>query len=84
MGEYENMVAAIGCLICGRPAELHHCREGVGMGQRGKDVIPLCPKHHRNGGFGVAIHAGYKTFCENFGTEIELIEKRDSILRGLE
>ena len=80
--EYQNRVAELGCLICGRPAELHHTRYGVGMGQRGKEIVPLCPYHHRQGPFGEAIHNGYYTFAANHLTEVELIEKRDKLLRG--
>ena len=67
-------VAALGCIICGAPAEIHHLT-GAGIGLRSQDVIPLCPAHHRLGGYGVAVHAGTKTFEENFGTQQELLEK---------
>lgn len=72
-----SKVAALGCIICQSPAEIHHIRHGVGMGQRSsyKKAIPLCHSHHRTGGFGVALHAGQKTFEANFGTELELLEK---------
>ena len=32
--EYKNRVAALGCLICGAHAELHHPRFACGMSQR--------------------------------------------------
>ena len=72
-----SKVAALGCIICEMPCELHHPRAGVGKGMRSSnfDVIGLCPRHHRTGGHGVAIHAGIKTFEQNFGTEAELLEK---------
>ena len=76
---YMNRVAELGCLICGRPSELHHLR--AGMGQRGKDVIPLCPYHHRHGPFGEATHNGYKTFCKKYGSEATLLAKLNKILR---
>ena len=76
---YMNRVAELGCLLCGRPAELHHLR--AGMGQRGKDVIPLCPHHHRHGPFGDATHNGYKTFCKKYGSEATLLAKLNKILR---
>lgn len=72
--EHMARVAALGCIICGAPAEVHHLT-GAGMGLRSKDVIPLCPAHHRLGGHGVAVHAGTKTFEENFGTQQELLEE---------
>ncbi len=67
---------------CEKPAQLHHPLEGAGMGQRNPhaDVLPLCPPHHQTGGLGVAIHAGQETWEEKFGTEAELLEKRDELL----
>jgi len=80
--EHMSKVAALGCVACrligyyDTPAELHHPRSGQGVGQRASnfDVIPLCPTHHRQGGYGVAIHAGKKAFEDKFGTENELLE----------
>ena len=42
-------VAALGCLLCGQPAEVHHIREGQGMAQRASNwlTVPLCHDHHR-------------------------------------
>ena len=72
---YFNKVVELGCIVCRMPAEIHHLRTGAGMGMKSKDVIPLCSNHHRNGGHGVAIHAGRLAFEANFGTELELLEK---------
>jgi len=74
--EHLARVAEMGCIICGSPAEIHHVRAGMGMGQRNDhfNVIPLCPNHHRNGGYGVAFHAGKKGFEAKYGTEAELLE----------
>ena len=57
----------------------------MGMGLRAPNtmVLPLCPYHHRNGGHGVAIHAGKKTWEEKFGTELELIQKVNQMLNVL-
>ena len=68
-------VAGLGCLICRGPAEIHHVRFGQGMSQRASDylIIPLCPVHHRTGGFGIAIHAGQKQFELQHGSELELL-----------
>lgn len=67
---------------CEQPAELHHPTKDAGMGQRSPHeyVIPLCPKHHRTGGHGVALHAGQETWEKKFGTEAELIIKRNELL----
>lgn len=44
-------LAEMGCVICGQPAQIHHCRGhkfGCGMGQKADDAytIPLCYNHH--------------------------------------
>jgi len=78
-----NAVAESGCIVCrlflgeASPANIHHLRKGMGMGQRNSHsrVIPLCPTHHQLGPVGVAFHAGRKSFEENFGTEEELLEQ---------
>ena len=75
-----SCIAGLGCIICQRPAEIHHLRAGMGMGQRSADVIPLCPEHHRTGGHGIAFHAGRKTWEARFGTEVELLQKTQELL----
>lgn len=43
-------VAYLGCLICGGPAIIHHCRHECGLGQRNhSQVAPLCSWHHQHG-----------------------------------
>ena len=65
-------VASLGCVVCrnlgygATPAEVHHIRKGQGIAQRAD---------HRTGGHGVAIHAGQKTWEENYGTESELLDQ---------
>ena len=75
--KYLAAVAALGCLICERPAAIHHIRTGQGMSQRAgpRDVLPLCGDHHQNGGYGVAIHAGQEEWERLHGTELELVEQ---------
>lgn len=75
--EYLTKVASIGCIVCGLPAGIHHCRTGLGMSQRAPHIggtIPLCKWHHQDGGFGEAIHAGQKTWESIHGSELELLE----------
>jgi hypothetical protein len=70
------LVAAMPCIVCGsRPVEVHHLRNGYGMGQRASDLetIPLCPAHHRTGPD--AFHAGPRSFEARFGTERELLAR---------
>lgn len=47
--EWKNRAAALGCLICGQAATLHHPRIGQGKSQRASDwlVVPLCKSHHQ-------------------------------------
>lgn len=47
--QHMGRVAALGCLLCNSPAEVHHIREGQGMAQRASNwlTVPLCPEHHR-------------------------------------
>lgn len=60
---YWNRAAALGCLICGGPAEIAHAHGGSIVERmqepkaKGKKlqrynwlVLPLCPTHHRIGG----------------------------------
>lgn len=75
-----NKVAALGCIACqingieDSPSEIHHIREGMGMGQRNSHykTIPLCAQHHRHGVN--AIHQSKTLFTQEFGTELELLE----------
>ena len=79
--KYLSRVAELGCFICGGLAEIHHIRTGQGrMRASHYDVIPLCPIHHRNGGYGVAIHAGIKGFELNYGSELDMLAKVKLIL----
>lgn len=76
-----SRVSAMGCIVCKNlgyedsPAEIHHCSKGTGLAIRADNfhVIPLCAIHHRQGGHGVAIHAGRQAWEKNYGTETELL-----------
>lgn len=70
-----DMVAQLGCIICGMPACLHHIRMGMGIGQRNShfNVLPLCYNHHqgRDG-----IHTlGTKKWQKIYGGENQLLER---------
>ncbi len=73
-------LAELGCIICSGPAEIHHCFTGMGSKKNHDNVIPLCPMHHRTGGYGIAIHPNKKAFASNFGSEQELLEKCHELL----
>ncbi len=67
-----DKVAELGCIIDGQPAEIHHSRDGLGMGQRDHtQVIPLCPKCHRLGR--ISRHGSPREFAEKYGTDAELV-----------
>ncbi|WPH64070.1 Ref family recombination enhancement nuclease [Vibrio phage vB_VpP_1] len=85
--EHMEKVAALGCIACqkigfyGTPAEVHHIRKGQGrMRASNFKVIPLCPWHHRIGGYGEAFHAGAKIWQEKFGDELDLLEEINSMI----
>lgn len=72
-------VAALGCLVCRQPAELHHCRHECGMGQKNHShVAPLCPVHHRH--HKQSRHGNLRWFAENIGTDRELHERTKKLL----
>ncbi len=78
---YLAEVAAVPCLICGRPAEVHHRRTGTGAGKRAPDseTMALCPEHHRGN---KGLHGmGRKAFEKHYGiTEQEMIEATRKIV----
>tara|TARA_R110000822_G_scaffold162215_2_gene302589 strand:+ start:1047 stop:1337 length:291 start_codon:yes stop_codon:yes gene_type:complete len=84
-------LAALGCIVCRNeghgitPPEytsIHHPRANQGMAMRAPDsqAIPLCAAHHTGGIHGVSIHAGQKTWEDNFGTETELLRQVSELL----
>lgn len=80
--EWFAKIGSLGCVVCGaRDVEVHHLT-GAGMGLRAshQDSIPLCVRHHRTGGYGVAVHAGTKAFDAKYGTQRELLEKTRQLL----
>jgi hypothetical protein len=46
---YMALVASCGCLVCGEPASVHHCRDGIGLSARAGNylTVPLCYEHHQ-------------------------------------
>ena len=75
-----DRLASMGCLICGAPANIHHLRHGMGMGQRNDayHAIPLCFDHHQ-GQHGIH-HMGTKAWQKVYGTEEELLAKVNKLL----
>ena len=66
------------------PPHIHHIRHGVGLSQRShwSLAIPLCPNHHQNGGYGIALHAGQKEFERKFGSEVELLQETIKLMKS--
>lgn len=65
---YYDRAAALGCLVCQKPTQLHHIRT-----ERIKDnmlVIPLCQEHH-TGGF--SNHMTPDTFQNIYGSELQML-----------
>jgi len=61
-------VAALGCLVCDSPANVHHIRT-----ERIKSdflVVPLCREHHQ-GDF--SIHSSKEQFTNIYGSELHLL-----------
>lgn len=85
--EHLNAVVTIGCILCARlgtpgtPAEIHHLRDGQGMGQRAphSQTIPLCYAHHRGA---IGYHGlGKRAFEAMHGvTERELLSDTRKIM----
>ena len=52
--DYMGRVASLSCACCGccGPSQVHHIREGAGMGQRSPHflTVPLCHFHHTGAG----------------------------------
>jgi hypothetical protein len=79
--KYLSRVAELGCAVCrrmgfeGTPAEIHHKKAGMGIGQRAGHhlAIPLCPIHHR--GLKGVHGLGVRGFKEYWGfDEDDLLE----------
>lgn len=77
---YMGRVAALGCYLCqhlgygATPAQVHHLREGVGMGQKQEPwlTVPLCETHHSNTSPD-GIHGGRKAWRLNSVDEMDAL-----------
>jgi len=81
--EHLSKVASLGCLVCQRPANVHHIRPvGLGMGMRSGhyQTIPLCRNHHQ-GQF--SIHNCKKEFEAMYGTEHEMLQRTLNEIKNL-
>jgi hypothetical protein len=90
--QHLSQLAALGCIACRldghyeTPAEIHHIRTGMGMGQRNshQKAIPLCPAHHRGtaGKAVPSVHGTPKAFLFRYGTELDLLAEVNRLLEG--
>ena len=72
--EHMGRVAALNCLICRMPAQVHHVR-GHAFGSKDNfRVIPLCDRHHNGGEFGECVHNGTRTFEVKYMTQAEMLK----------
>ncbi len=78
---YYDKVAELGCVICKRPANIHHMLRvhgipvrGTGLKAADNHIIPLCHEHHQGGNAGTAIHAGIDSWEKVHGTEQHYLE----------
>ena len=77
--DHMGRVAELGCLICRRPAQVHHVRGG-GMGRKSSnyDTFPLC-FHHHTGAEG--IHTiGIMTWEDRYGSELAMLTETKRLL----
>jgi hypothetical protein len=73
-----NRVAALGCLVCGGEAELHHVTgyaDRMGRLPRSNErITPLCPLHHRGVGeksLLVSVQSlNHRGFCREHGIDL--------------
>lgn len=73
--EHLARVAALGCVVCGNEAMVHHIRSGMGMGQRAShfETIGLCYFHHQGR---EGIHTlGTKAWQRKYGYERDFLKQ---------
>ncbi|MCA9711961.1 MAG: hypothetical protein KDK70_39360 [Myxococcales bacterium] len=77
--DYWKSLRALGCAVadehCDGRLEIHHVRLVPGQRRKHRQVICLCAAHHREGGHGVAFHAGRDAWEEHYMPMAELLEQ---------
>jgi hypothetical protein len=69
---YLNRVASLGCIICGKPANVHHIRIS-GEPRDHKKTIPLCYDHHQ-GKEGIHF-LGKHVWRKKYGHELDYLKR---------
>lgn len=86
---FQRAVRELGCIAClvsgfGKtPCDIHHILSG-GRRIGEKDVLGLCPSHHRGGVNTrecVSRHPFRKEFERRYGTEAELLQKTRELVQ---
>jgi hypothetical protein len=81
--EHFKALVELGCIVCCRPAEIHHIGTHMGGGRDHDKVIPLCPSHHRKyDPIQISVHGSKKAFEEVYGTEVHLMAKAKRLLEN--
>ena len=76
--EYLSRVAALGCIICGAPASIHHVRR-YGETRKHAQTVPLCPSCHQGP---QGIHTvGKKRFAAEVMSEDEMLRRTNDGLK---
>ena len=88
--KHMQSTASLGCIVCylfhdtHSPAEVHHLNGKTKPGAH-KETIGLCYEHHRSGANTdrfVSRHPWKKAFEERYGTETELLEIVNNMIKG--
>ncbi|MGL5735474.1 MAG: Ref family recombination enhancement nuclease [Beijerinckiaceae bacterium] len=71
--KHMDRVAALGCLVCGGQASLHHVMKALGKVRRRdhRFVVPLCREHHQ-GDKGVHGLGSEKAFTALYGIDLAI------------
>jgi hypothetical protein len=79
-----NALSEYGCVICRRPAEVHHLigygYRGIGQKATDENTIPLCVEHHR-GAQGIH-HLGLKTWEKAYGEQSNHLKRVNEVLNN--
>lgn len=72
---YHDWIAALGCLVCGSPATVHHVTGYADRpGRISRDhwlVVPLCPAHHQHDYGKLSVERlGHQGFFECHGIDL--------------
>jgi len=72
-----EILSELGCLICKRPAQIHHIKDQTGAGMKSDDscTIALCMDHHtgQNG-----YHHSPFEFGEKYGSQLALLQLQNA------